>query len=165
MHIPLPSRLHGLAADFYSVSCAALLLLGPLTVLAPFMNPAQHQPNKTKGLSPGYQVELLKHCGSKWQHQQNEQAWWQRGMKSSGQAQHWWRKRAGMVPPLPVHGQLGLPSCTTETHPERPSQVTAPLWSLWKAACATPNLRQALGQYLTCTVAGDLYFALVPNAK
>lgn len=158
---PFPSHLHGSAVDFCSFSCAALLFLGPVTVSVPFPNPAQHPPKKTSSLLPGYQVELLKQCSPKCQNQQNGQVWGQRGMKSSGQVQHQWRKRRESGPLLLVQGQLGQPSCTTEPHPESPPQVTAPLQSLWKAA----RLRQALGQYLTWTVAVDLYSVLVPNPK
>lgn len=114
---PLPSHLHGSAVDFCSFSCAALLLLGPVTVSVPFTNPAQHQPNKTSSLLPGYQVELLKQCSPECQNQQNGQVGGQRGMKSSGQVQRRWRKRRESGPFLLVQGQLGQLSCTTEPHP------------------------------------------------
>lgn len=104
---PFPSHLHDSAGDFCSFSCAALLLLGPVTVSVPFTNPAQHQPNKTSSLLPGYQVELLKQCSPECQNQQNGQVWGQRGMKSSGQVQHPWRKRRESGPFLLVQGQLG----------------------------------------------------------
>lgn len=111
---PFPTHLHGLAVDSCSFSWAALLLLGPVIVSVPFTNPAQHQANKANGLLPGYQVELLKECRPRCQNQQNRQVWGRRGIKSSGQVQHWQRNRRETGSPLLGHGQLGQLSCTTK---------------------------------------------------
>lgn len=113
----LSLHLHGLALDSCSFSCAALWLLGPVTMLGPLTDPAQHQPEKMNGLLPGYQVELLKWHSPKCQNQQNGQVWGWRAMKSSGQVQHWWSKREEPGQPQLVHRQLGQLGCTTQPQP------------------------------------------------